>query len=179
MRRPYIFMDSLNGSEAIGEHILVLLQRKQRAIETEVFFFVLKSGLIAHFIKEHLVSLTLMSGPSMLPTFYSGDCVVLDHLAPVLKSIQPGDVVVSKGVTNPRYQVCKRVIAMEGDVVTVRFPTSLAGEVGVRQKSVKIPPGHVWLEGDNSVNSQDSRYYGPVPYALLVGRAWLQVGLST
>lgn len=41
----------------------------------------------------------------------------------------------------------------------------------------QIPTGHVWLEGDNSLNSQDSRYYGPVPYALLVGRAWLQVGL--
>jgi Signal peptidase, peptidase S26 len=41
---------------------------------------------------------------------------------------------------------------------------------------IQIPPGHVWLEGDNSVNSQDSRYYGPVPYAMLVGRAWLQVG---
>ena len=30
-----------------------------------------------------------------------------------------------------------------------------------------IPPGHVWLSGDNPKNSLDSRTYDPVPMALL------------
>lgn len=30
----------------------------------------------------------------------------------------------------------------------------------------------MWLQGDNGLNSTDSRHYGPVPYALLKGRAF-------
>ena len=40
---------------------------------------------------------------------------------------------------------------------------------------VQVPEGHVWLQGDNPINSTDSRHYGPVPYALLRGRAFLKV----
>lgn len=34
-----------------------------------------------------------------------------------------------------------------------------------------VPRGHVWIEGDNSANSSDSRYYGPIPQGLIRSRA--------
>lgn len=40
-----------------------------------------------------------------------------------------------------------------------------------RNKVICIPKGHVWLEGDNSENSIDSRTYGPVPMGLIQSRA--------
>ena len=40
---------------------------------------------------------------------------------------------------------------------------------------LQVPKGHVWLQGDNAINSTDSRHYGPVPYALLQGRVFLKV----
>ena len=40
---------------------------------------------------------------------------------------------------------------------------------------VKIPKGHVWLQGDNRMASVDSRAYGPVPVALVKGRVLLRV----
>ena len=40
---------------------------------------------------------------------------------------------------------------------------------------LQVPAGHVWLQGDNTLNSTDSRHYGPVPYALLKGRAFCKV----
>ncbi len=46
--------------------------------------------------------------------------------------------------------------------------------IGV-QLDLQVPAGHVWLQGDNTLNSTDSRHYGPVPYALLYGKAFLKV----
>lgn len=39
-----------------------------------------------------------------------------------------------------------------------------------RNKMIYVPKGHVWLEGDNSENSIDSRTYGPVPMGNCIDR---------
>ena len=38
-----------------------------------------------------------------------------------------------------------------------------------------VPRGHVWLTGDNSSQSTDSREWGPLPIGLILGRAVLKV----
>ena len=35
---------------------------------------------------------------------------------------------------------------------------------------VIVPPGHVWLSGDNPRNSLDSRMYGPVSLEMMLGK---------
>uniref|UniRef100_A0A7S2G0Y4 Mitochondrial inner membrane protease subunit n=1 Tax=Haptolina brevifila TaxID=156173 RepID=A0A7S2G0Y4_9EUKA len=40
---------------------------------------------------------------------------------------------------------------------------------------VVIPRGQCWLEGDNAYDSTDSRYYGPVPLALVRGVVFLKL----
>jgi len=40
---------------------------------------------------------------------------------------------------------------------------------------VVVPDGHIWLEGDNSINSSDSRNYGPLPASLIVGKVVLRL----
>ena len=41
--------------------------------------------------------------------------------------------------------------------------------------TLQVPAGHVWLQGDNWMDSTDSRHYGPVPLGLLMGRAFFLV----
>ncbi len=36
---------------------------------------------------------------------------------------------------------------------------------------VKIPPGEYFVMGDNRTDSEDSRFFGPIPKSLIVGRA--------
>lgn len=91
-------------------------------------------------------------------------------------SIQVGDVVV---VQHPDKAgtVCKRVLGLAGDVL-VSPPRSIIQQQQRNRNSknlLLIPDGHFWLEGDNPRNSSDSRDYGPLPMALLVGRVICRV----
>jgi len=49
----------------------------------------------------------------------------------------------------------------------------------MRPCAAQVPPGHIWLEGDNLIVSRDSREYGPLPLALVRGRAVAQVSRHT
>ena len=132
-------------------------------------------GCLLHLIHEYGVDVTTCVGPSMQPTFNDvGDVVIMERLTPHLHRYTRGDVVIAKSPTNANQTVCKRIRALEGDMVTV--PSDLAALMGgTADHKIRIPKGHVWLEGDNSLNSTDSRYYGPIPSALITGRVMLKI----
>ena len=49
--------------------------------------------------------------------------------------------------------ICKRVVGLEGDKIPDLY----------QQFHRHVPAGAVWVEGDNSVDSRDSRNFGPLP----------------
>ncbi|ORY05213.1 LexA/Signal peptidase [Basidiobolus meristosporus CBS 931.73] len=108
-------------------------------------------------------------GPSMLPTLnVVGDFVAMEHASPRLGRLKTGDVVVAVSPNNPDRAVCKRILGMPGDHICVdpsQYP----------RQFITVPPGHVWLQGDNMSNSTDSRAYGPVPYGLIKGKVFARV----
>ena len=119
---------------------------------------------------EYLVDVTMCVGPSMLPTFNSaGDVVVMERISAHLRTIKPGEIVVARSPTNARQTVCKRVRAVAGEEVKV------PGAFWQPEKRLRIPQGHIWLQGDNPNNSTDSRHYGPVPLALVKGRVFFKL----
>lgn len=81
-----------------------------------------------------------------------------------------GDVVICTRPVNPKENIIKRVSAIEGSEVAVYEPR---GAYGCQR--VKVPKGHIWLEGDNLILSRDSREYGPVPLAMVRGRVLYQI----
>ena len=117
----------------------------------ETFFPVVQFGCLLHCIHEYGVDVTMCVGPSMLPTFsLIGDVVIMERITPKLNYYSRGDVVIATSPTDPKQTVCKRIRAIEGDTVTMNT-------FQPRKMTIKVPKGHVWLEGDNSTNSTDSR----------------------
>ncbi|GFH26781.1 mitochondrial inner membrane signal peptidase, partial [Haematococcus lacustris] len=114
--------------------------------------------------------LSRVSGPSMFPTFSGhNDIVVVDALTPIFNGVQAGDVVICVRPVDPSEHIIKRVVAVAGDEV-VLYPDKDHAHI----RRVKVPVGHVWIQGDNLLHSLDSRVYGPVPAALLRGRVLYQ-----
>jgi len=77
-----------------------------------------------------------------------------------------GDIVVFISPKDPYDYVIKRVIGLEGDMVTTHSENSV---------KFRIPAGHCWVEGDNWNNSVDSNKYGPISTGLIFGVASHQI----
>jgi len=128
-------------------------------------------GALVAFCNTFVVTNMQCIGPSMLPTLgESGDNVLMIPTASGFKP-QRGDVVVCASPTDPTSTVCKRVVGLEGDVVSYR---RLPG-MPLENHGVVVPRGQCFLQGDNEWDSTDSRYYGPVPLALVRGIVFAKV----
>ena len=112
---------------------------------------------------------------------------IIDFGAP-----ERGDVIVftppAPGEDKP---YIKRVIGLPGDTVEVRNNLVYIngveleeGYIGSRDSTcpgtweycdrpVTVPDGSVYVMGDNRTNSEDSRYFGPVPEENIIGKAWI------
>ncbi|XP_074811241.1 mitochondrial inner membrane protease subunit 1 [Natator depressus] len=131
--------------------------------------YTIQYGCIAHCAFEYLGGIVVCSGPSMEPTIQNSDIVFSENLSRHFYCIQKGDIVIAKSPNDPKSNICKRVIGLEGDKVCISSPSDF------RKRHSYVPKGHVWLEGDNLRNSTDSRCYGPVPYGLIRGRICFKI----
>ena len=96
-----------------------------------------------------------------LPIF-KPDWVLLRRINERFSSLRRGDVVTVADPHDRRQVFIKRIVGLEGDVVeTLRY----------RTRRVSVPEGHCWVEGDNHEKSIDSNDFGPVPLALITGKA--------
>lgn len=126
---------------------------------------------VAAVVANHFCHVARVEGSSMRPTLNpthgSTDWVLLFR-GPFATRYNKGDVVLSKSPLDPKHVLCKRVKGVGGDHINPMWPHPYSR--GSEQRSVLIPRGHVWLEGDNCYHSIDSNDFGPVSTGLLLGR---------
>lgn len=123
-----------------------------------------------------------IDGPCMQPHLYTGERVAVNKIAFLLSSPRRGDVVVFHYPRDPRQMYIKRVVGLPGDIVSIT-----GGQVSVdshplpEQYKVRaahgdmapqyVPHDQYFVLGDNRDQSDDSRDWGDLPRANIVGRA--------
>ncbi len=138
---------------------------------------------------------------SMVPTLMPGDKVIVSKVIygprvpftplrlPGLKKPSRGDVIVFIPPEERDKKYIKRLIGLPGDrisikdgnvyidgkqIVDARIARNYYYNQGIFSKNGKemlIPEGKYFFLGDNSINSQDSRYWGFVDEKDIVGKA--------
>lgn len=127
---------------------------------------------------------------SMFPTFDIGDRLIAEKLT--YKFVRPpvaGDVIIFYPVAGVGQKsvfgddvFIKRIVAVEGDTVEVKNGTLFVNDVPRTEpfineqplynlKKLVVPPGDVFVMGDNRNNSYDSHLWGPLPEENIIGRA--------
>uniref|UniRef100_A0A8C1P7R4 Mitochondrial inner membrane protease subunit n=1 Tax=Cyprinus carpio TaxID=7962 RepID=A0A8C1P7R4_CYPCA len=84
-----------------------------------------KYGCIAHCAFEYIGEFVSCSGPSMEPTITNHDVVFSERVSRNLCRIQKGDIVIAKSPFDPKMNICKRVMGLEGDKVCTSGPSDI------------------------------------------------------
>ena len=145
---------------------------------------VLVALAISIFIILFLYQPVRVEGTSMLPRLQDQDRLFINKFAYRFESIQRGDVVVFLYPGDHTKSYIKRVIGLPGDTVRIDHGDVYVNDHPIREPYVpnrfrdersepehRIPAGDFWVMGDHRNISSDSRDFGPVPRALIYGKA--------
>ena len=185
------------GSEAVVAPPVVRPKSTTREYGETLFIALLLALVIRTFVVQ---AFKIPSG-SMLPTLQIGDNILvnkfiygprlevpltqwsLGHL-PGLREPRPGDVIVFIYPRERDKDFIKRVVAVAGQTIEVHGTALTIDGKPVDDPHAHyskrdhvdfgpytVPPGHVFVMGDNRDESYDSRFWGPVPMEDIKGLA--------
>ncbi|XP_066505927.1 mitochondrial inner membrane protease subunit 2 isoform X1 [Hoplias malabaricus] len=108
-------------------------------------------------VLDRLAYVARVDGASMQPSLNpegssAPDVVLLSRWSVRNYQVQRGDIVSVVSPKNPKQKIIKRVIALEGDFIKT---------LGYKNRYVRVPDGHLWIEGDHHGHSFDSNTFGP------------------
>jgi signal peptidase I len=147
--------------------------------------------IVAFLVRTFVVQTYYIPSPSMEPTLQVGDHILVLKAAYRFTSPAIGDIIVFKAppaehqaCEDPQVQdLVKRIIAVPNDTIyskgnlifvngkLLKQPWSHTATLGQRIPTQTIPPNQFYVMGDNRPESCDSRVWGTVPRANIIGKA--------
>ncbi len=154
--------------------------------------------LIALAVRTFVLQPFYIPSMSMTPTLHVHDRVLVNKLSYTFGSVDRGDVIVFErpdGVeAGDIKDLIKRVVGLPGNSIVIEdsrvyidgapldesyLPPGTVTRQGphacTREAPCVVPQDMVWVMGDNRTNSEDSRWFGPIPQDDIVGRAFLRM----
>ena len=136
----------------------------------------------------------VVSGSSMLPNFHNYDYLIVDRLSYNLNVPQRGDVIVLLYPKDTSQFFIKRIIGLPGETVKIEqghvvitnkaYPQGLVlkepylpsnAETFGSPEPVTLGSTEYFVLGDNRTASSDSRVWGILPRADIVGKVWAKI----
>ncbi len=145
------------------------------------------AGILAILIITYVARSFYIPSESMLPTLKVNDYILVNRFVYKMALPSRGEIIVfhPPHVKDPaNTDFIKRVVALENDVVEVADGVLYLNGIPQDEPFIKepidadfpayrVPKGHVFVMGDNRNNSDDSRYWGPLPLENIVGKAFV------
>lgn len=158
--------------------------------------------VIAVVVRTFLLQQFYISGPSMEPTLFQNNRVLVDKLSYRFREPRRGEIVVFDRATVSgdvvhHDDLIKRVIGIPGDVVEIRDCQVFVNGVLVEEEyldpfytaqtdptdrcrtvnfeATSIEEGALFVLGDNRVESFDSRAFGTIRQEIVVGKAMMVI----
>lgn len=173
------------------------MAKKKKREWLSILKLVIIALLVALFVRTFLFSPIIVDGPSMQPTLYSKDQMIVDKITYRFKEPERFDIVVFHA--SEQKDFIKRVIGLPGEHVMVKDDVLYINGKPVEQPFLenngqsdslfrvktadfrledlkgnyeRIPEGYIFVLGDNRHNSTDSRHddLGLVPLDQVVGK---------
>ncbi len=126
-----------------------------------------------------------VDGPSMVPTLQNQQYILVNRAAYLFHPPERGDIIVFAYPLDPSQDYIKRIVGIPGDHVQI----NQAGVVTIngvklhepyvndttnpyQPTNITLGPNQYFVLGDNRGDSSDSRAWGTVPRANIIGQAW-------
>lgn len=159
----------------------------------EILSFAFIVAIIVIPIRTFVAQPFVVNGDSMLPTFHTGEYLIVDQLTYHFSKPQRGDVVIFRYPNNQNRFFIKRVIGMPGETITIDGtditivnddnpggfnliePHIMFQKEEGDNLTQTLADDEYFVMGDNRLASLDSRVWGALPENLIVGRAYFRL----
>jgi len=175
-----------------------MTKRPRKSVLREYTEIIVLAVALALFVRTFFIQAFRIPSESMEDTLLVGDFLFankfiygpklpfMDSRLPSIRDPRPGDIIIFKYPGDEKTDYIKRCVAVEGQVVELRDETLYVDGEPVAEDYTQytnaskllrhygpytVPPGHIFMMGDNRDNSADSRAWGPLDKRLVSGKA--------
>ncbi len=185
-------------AESIQHDVTPLVWRR---VAREWFDAIVVALVLAAIVRHFGVQAFKIPTGSMKMTLIENDIILVNKFIygvtvpftrwsiPALREPARGDVIVFRSPVDPKKDFIKRVVGLPGETVSIRSGTIYIdgkplldpqftqrfyynnGDYAAEGQEVIVPADGLFVLGDNSRSSQDSRFWGFVPRGNVLGKA--------
>lgn len=157
-------------------------EKENLSLWREILESVVLAVILAAIIRIWLFEPFYIPSPSMQPTLYPHDRIIVNKAVYRFHPPERGDIVVFKFPLDPSRDLIKRIVALEGETIEIRQgyvyingrrleEPYISNELTPNYGPYRVPKGYYFVMGDNRNNSEDSRIWGPLAKKYIIGKA--------